>query len=115
MTPFAKVYFRRPGGVHFQIGPLGYWKVGDTPIMEDGTILVVGSLDLDGMAHAYPHEAIEKRAWDKDTGFQHELDQLARVRSGPEGWMTALQLQQCRNIAAAGAQRRAEDDARCPA
>lgn len=46
-------------GSRVQIGPLGWWNVGETATLDDGRVVHVGSVDLDGMAIAWSEERLQ--------------------------------------------------------
>lgn len=108
-TPFAKVYYNQDP--RFVIGPMGYWAVGDEPILEGGDCVVVTSVDLDGCAIAHRREAIDRLAFDRDLSWEEAMNSLSSVRTGwhPDN-LNERQKQQCRDMAAAGARRRIEDE-----
>ncbi len=102
----AKVYYDM--GRRVQIGPLGYWKVGDAVGLEDGRAVHVGSVDLDGMAIAWTETHLTDVG---DGDWRVGLHKLRMVRSGHHGTLNDAQQQQCRNIAAVGRRLRESEEA----
>ncbi|UTI65639.1 hypothetical protein NBH00_05360 [Paraconexibacter antarcticus] len=113
-TPFAKIYYDHDP--RFVIGPMGYWAVGDEVVLHGGDCVIVTSLDLDGCAVAHRREHLDQVAFEKDCSFDEVMQSVSHVRTGwhPDN-LNERQQQQCRDIAAAGARQRIEDEKRAAA
>lgn len=96
----------------FTLGPLGYWAVGDEPLLPDGRRVVVVALDPDGGAVSFLFDHIDRLAFDRNVERQRIIDGLKHVRTSyPLSAVTPAQQQQCHNIVAAGIRRRQQDEA----
>ena len=110
--PEPKVYYDRERQV--MVGPLGYWKVGDTFEIK-GRTYHVGSVDLDGGAVAWEHDyllSLGGREKKRGRTVDEVLHSLRDVRTGkPVLELTPAQVKQCKAIAAHGERLRAQHDA----
>lgn len=111
--PEPKVYYDRDRQA--LVGPLGYWKVGDTIELPAGTYHV-GSVDLDGAAVCWKAEYLASLAGDASSTrgrtVEAVLASLRDVHTGkPVLELTPNQIRQCKAIAGHGERLRAEHDA----
>ena len=110
--PEPKVYYDRDRQA--LVGPLGYWKVGDTIELPGGTYHV-GSVDLDGAAVCWKAEYLATLAGDdsnkRGRTIEAVLTSLRDVHTGkPILELTPNQIRQCKAIAAHGERLREQHD-----
>lgn len=90
-----------------QVGPLGFWRVGDS-IPYEGSEYLVGSVDWDGMAIAWSTEYLEELGKREPWRAPDVLKSLCNVRTGHP--INERQKEQCIRIASHGERLREEVD-----